>query len=71
VTPSGDQLLVAAPAERLVSILERCDGTSSFDELAAASAQPSVTLRLLGGLLAAGCLTTMERELSTCLDRSR
>jgi hypothetical protein len=71
VTPSGEHVLVSAPAQRLIALLERCDGTSSFGHVAAASAEPTATLRLLHALVDAGCLTTMEMEVSPCLEPSR
>jgi hypothetical protein len=71
VTPRGEHLLVAAPAPRLVALLERCDGTSSFGHVAATSAEPTATLRLLHALVDAGCLTTMEMEVSPCHEASR
>ncbi|HEY4027400.1 MAG TPA: hypothetical protein VGO86_13300 [Candidatus Dormibacteraeota bacterium] len=68
VTPGGQELLVAAPVAHLVSILARCDGSSSLAEIAASSAEPMIMLGLLRGLLDAGCLSMVEMEVSGCLE---
>jgi len=66
VTSTGQELLVRAPAAGLLSLLQRCDGTASFHELAAGSAQPAVTLRLLDALVATGCVETADVEIRSC-----
>lgn len=60
VAPGGEQLLVRAAAADIVSLLRRCDGNVSGEQLAASTPNAAATQTLIDALTQAGCLTRAE-----------